>query len=79
MLTHPHTRHRNMVYEQGEYRGVGAPLKLSRTPPGLRRKPPRFGEANREVLLEAGYAEAEIDQLIKAGIVAATMQKAAQD
>ncbi|MGO8921005.1 MAG: CaiB/BaiF CoA transferase family protein [Stellaceae bacterium] len=79
VLTHPHTRHRDMIYEQGDYRGVGAPLKLSRTPPGLRLKPPRFGEANREVLLEAGYGEAEIDRLIKSGIVAATMQKAAQD
>jgi crotonobetainyl-CoA:carnitine CoA-transferase CaiB-like acyl-CoA transferase len=79
VLTHPHTRHRAMVYEQGEYRGVGAPLKLSRTPPGLRRLPPRFGEANREVLREAGFAEAEIERLIASGIVAETMQKAAQD
>ena len=79
VLTHPHTRHRGMVYESGEYRGVGAPLKLSRTPPGLRRAPPRFGEANREVLKEAGYGEAEIDRLIDAGIVVATMRTAAQD
>jgi crotonobetainyl-CoA:carnitine CoA-transferase CaiB-like acyl-CoA transferase len=79
VLTHPHTLHRAMVYEQGDYRGVGAPLKLSRTPPALRRAPPRFGEANREVLKEAGYGEAEIDRLIDAGIVAATIQQAAQD
>ena len=79
VLTHPHTRHRNMIYEQDEYRGVGTPLKLSRTPPGLRRTPPRFGEADRAVLQEAGYSEAEIDRLIQAGVVAVTMQKAAQD
>jgi formyl-CoA transferase len=79
VLTHPHTRHRNMIYERGTYRGVGAPLKLSRTPPGLRRTPPSFGQANREVLREAGFAEAEIQRLIDSGVVAETMQKAAQD
>ena len=40
VLTHPHTRHRRMVYEEGAYKGVGAPVKLSRTPPALRRTPP---------------------------------------
>jgi crotonobetainyl-CoA:carnitine CoA-transferase CaiB-like acyl-CoA transferase len=79
VLTHPHTKHRNMVYERGAYRGVGAPLKLSRTPPGLHRLPPSFGQANREVLAEAGFAEAEIQRLIDSGVVAETMQKAAQD
>lgn len=78
-LTHPHTHHRNMVYERGEYKAVGAPVKLSRTPPGLRRTPPKFGEANREVLREAGYGDAEIDALIGEGIVAETMHKAPAD
>jgi crotonobetainyl-CoA:carnitine CoA-transferase CaiB-like acyl-CoA transferase len=79
VLTHPHTLHRKMVYEQDEYRGVGAPLKLSRTPPSLRRKPPRFGEANREVLREAGYSAAEIDRLIADGVVATSIRPAAQE
>jgi crotonobetainyl-CoA:carnitine CoA-transferase CaiB-like acyl-CoA transferase len=76
VLTHPHTLHRRMVYEEGAYKGVGAPVKLSRTPPGLRRLPPAFGEANREVLAEAGYSAAEIDRLIAEGVVAATMTPA---
>jgi crotonobetainyl-CoA:carnitine CoA-transferase CaiB-like acyl-CoA transferase len=76
VLTHPHTRHRRMIYEEGEYRAVGAPIKLSRTPPGLRRTPPRFGEANRAVLREAGYGEAEIERLIAAGIVVAAIREA---
>jgi crotonobetainyl-CoA:carnitine CoA-transferase CaiB-like acyl-CoA transferase len=59
--------------------GVGAPLKLSRTPPGLFRTPPRFGAANREVLREAGYGDAEIERLIKSGIVAETIQKTASE
>ena len=68
-----------MVYEQGQYRGLGNAIKMSRTPPALRRTPPAFGEANREVLREAGFANGEIDRLLKSGIVAATLQKAAQD
>ncbi len=64
VLNHPHTRHRNMIYERGQYRGVGAPLKLSRTPPRLRRTPPAFGEGNREVLRDAGYSETEIERLV---------------
>jgi crotonobetainyl-CoA:carnitine CoA-transferase CaiB-like acyl-CoA transferase len=76
VLTHPHTGHRTMIYEEGAYKGVGAPVKLSRTPPALRRTPPAFGAANREVLAEAGYSAAEIDRLIAAGIVATRMAAA---
>jgi crotonobetainyl-CoA:carnitine CoA-transferase CaiB-like acyl-CoA transferase len=79
VLTHAHTKHRKMIYEQGAYRGVGAPVKLSRTPAALRRTPPRFGEANREVLREAGFGESEIERLIASGIVADTTQKPAED
>jgi crotonobetainyl-CoA:carnitine CoA-transferase CaiB-like acyl-CoA transferase len=39
-LAHPHTRHRGMVLEQGDYKGVGSPIKLSRTPAALRKLPP---------------------------------------
>lgn len=49
VLHHPHTRHRGMVLEQGEYRGVGSPIKLSRTPASLRRLPPELGEHNEEI------------------------------
>jgi crotonobetainyl-CoA:carnitine CoA-transferase CaiB-like acyl-CoA transferase len=49
-LAHPHTRHRGLLYEQGDYSAVGAPVKLSRTPASLRRLPPRFGEHDQEVL-----------------------------
>jgi crotonobetainyl-CoA:carnitine CoA-transferase CaiB-like acyl-CoA transferase len=74
-LTHPHTLHRGMIYEEGAYRGVANPIKMSRTPPGLRRPPPRFGEASRAVLEEAGYAEAEIERLIQSGVVATALGK----
>lgn len=41
-LAHPHTKHRGMVLEQGEYKGVGSPIKLSRTPASLRKLPPEL-------------------------------------
>jgi crotonobetainyl-CoA:carnitine CoA-transferase CaiB-like acyl-CoA transferase len=49
-LSHPHTRHRGMVVEMDDYVGVGAPVKLSRTPASYRRLPPKFGEHNDEIL-----------------------------
>lgn len=48
-MSHPHTRHREMVWEQGEYRGSGPPVKLSRTPATLRRLPPGFGQHNQDM------------------------------
>ena len=52
-LVHPHTAHRGMVLKDGDYTGVGAPVKLSRTPASLRRLPPKFGEHDAEVLTPA--------------------------
>ena len=45
-LQHAHTQHREMVVEMpGGYRGVGAPVKLSRTPASYRHAPLSEGEA----------------------------------
>ena len=45
-LEHPHTRHREMVVEMaGGYRGIGAPVKLSRTPASFRYPPLTPGDA----------------------------------
>ncbi|WPH20239.1 CaiB/BaiF CoA transferase family protein [Variovorax paradoxus] len=44
-LQHPHTAHREMVVEmEGGYRGIGAPVKLSRTPASYRHAPLTPGE-----------------------------------
>ncbi len=68
-LTHPHTLHREMVLEQGDYKAVGAPVKLSRTGASLRSLPPSFGEHNEEVLSAAGYSDEEIAEMKKQGII----------
>ena len=43
-LQHPHTLHRQMVVEMPGYRGIGAPVKLSRTPATYRIAPLTPGE-----------------------------------
>jgi formyl-CoA transferase len=79
VVNHPHTRHRGMVVERGAYRGIGNPVKLSRTPMSVRETPPAFGSATREVLTEAGYTETEIDALFAAGVAMETPRKAAAE
>ncbi|MGE0660813.1 MAG: CaiB/BaiF CoA transferase family protein [Reyranellaceae bacterium] len=67
VLEHPHTRHREMVVELDGYRGTGIPIKLSRTPGSVRRKPPRFAQDRESVLREAGYSADQIATLIADG------------
>jgi crotonobetainyl-CoA:carnitine CoA-transferase CaiB-like acyl-CoA transferase len=65
----PHTAHREMVTEMDWYKGIGTPIKLSRTPGGTRRPPPRFNEHGADVLAEFGYSAAEIEMLVASGVV----------
>jgi crotonobetainyl-CoA:carnitine CoA-transferase CaiB-like acyl-CoA transferase len=68
VLEHPHTKHRGMIWEKDGYRNVGNPIKLSRTPPGVRSKPKRFGVDTKAVLKEAGYSEADVTALLSEGV-----------
>jgi len=63
----PHTAHRAMVTELGWYKGVGTPIKLSRTPGGTRAAPPRFAQDSDEVLAQHGYSPEEIAALERSG------------
>jgi len=64
-----HTRHRGMAAEENSYKGWGVPVKLSRTPGRIARRPPRFGADGREILAGIGLADDEIARLIEAGVV----------
>ena len=55
--------------ELGSTTQVGVPAVLRGTPGGIQGGQPRVGAHSREVLAEAGYAGAEIDRLLAAGIV----------
>jgi crotonobetainyl-CoA:carnitine CoA-transferase CaiB-like acyl-CoA transferase len=64
-----HTAAREMVTELDGYRGLGTPIKLSRTPGGTSRKPPRFSQHADEILAQHGYSKGEITGLRKSGIL----------
>jgi crotonobetainyl-CoA:carnitine CoA-transferase CaiB-like acyl-CoA transferase len=68
-------RAREMVVEfeqpgAGIVRGLGVPVKLSRTPGRVRGGGPGLGEHTEEVLHEAGYDDAEVAALLGCGAVA---------
>ena len=75
VMEHPHTKHRNMVWEKDGWRNVGNPVKLSRTPASPRSKPRTFGADTRKVLGEVGYSAAEIDGLLAAGVAFTEIRK----
>jgi len=64
-----HTAHREMVTEFDGYRGLGTPIKLSRTPGGTRAAPPRFNQHGQEILARHGFSAEEIDMLTAQGIL----------
>jgi crotonobetainyl-CoA:carnitine CoA-transferase CaiB-like acyl-CoA transferase len=64
----------NMVVEMehprlGKLRLLGTPLRLYDTPPSHRIPPADLGGHNREVLIELGYSEEEIAELIEEGVL----------
>lgn len=65
----------NGMIVEAEHPGVGtvkmlnAPIRLSATPPSVRRVAPRLGEHNVEVLLENGFDEATIERLQELGVL----------
>jgi crotonobetainyl-CoA:carnitine CoA-transferase CaiB-like acyl-CoA transferase len=65
----PHLNHAgrmlNVVLPTGKDAKIpGLPLDMDGRPTRIRYQPPRKGEHTREVLVEAGYAAAEIDELL---------------
>jgi crotonobetainyl-CoA:carnitine CoA-transferase CaiB-like acyl-CoA transferase len=65
----PHVRARDLVRETdhptlGRIRTLGAPVKMSLTPPITGRPAPLLGQHTREVLLEIGYSSDELAQLM---------------
>lgn len=53
---------------EGTLRQMRNPTRWSATPLGAIRHAPRLGEHSREVLLELGYGESQIEQLLKSGV-----------
>ena len=76
VMHHPHTLHREMNARLGDdYQGTGIPIKFSRTPGKIERPPPSFAQHAREILRDCGFAEAEIEDLCRAGAVVTERRK----
>jgi crotonobetainyl-CoA:carnitine CoA-transferase CaiB-like acyl-CoA transferase len=76
LLEDPQIKHNGTFVEydhstEGHVKTPGFPIKFSKTPSKVDRGAPLAGEHTREVLAEAGYDEATIDRLEKAGVIAA--------
>ncbi|WP_176053366.1 CaiB/BaiF CoA transferase family protein [Paraburkholderia caribensis] len=69
VLTHPHTLHRKMVVQLGNYRSTGIPVKLSRTPGNVYSPPPEYNQHAREILAEVQFTPADVDALEARDIV----------
>jgi crotonobetainyl-CoA:carnitine CoA-transferase CaiB-like acyl-CoA transferase len=68
-LADPQVQARGVVVRLGDRNFIGSPIKMSRTPPSLRRGPAEIGEHSREVLQEAGFTADEVEALIASGAV----------
>ena len=73
-LEYPHYRERNMVENvdhplEGQMTHIPLPVKMSATPAGNFHPVPEHGEHTDEILSEAGFSTAQIEQLRKSGVV----------
>jgi formyl-CoA transferase len=64
-----------MIIEQGDYKALGIPIKMSRTPGGLRSTPQALGADTREVCRAAGLNDAEIDEMVASRTVFEPLSK----
>jgi crotonobetainyl-CoA:carnitine CoA-transferase CaiB-like acyl-CoA transferase len=74
MAADPQTLAREMVVElqhpvAGATKALGLPIKLSRTPGGVRRPAPTYGQHTRDVLRSHGFDDPEIDALARDGAI----------
>jgi crotonobetainyl-CoA:carnitine CoA-transferase CaiB-like acyl-CoA transferase len=75
LVNDPHIKETNYIVEQPQLRGGSArtvrpPLRLSETPPTIRRGAPALGEHSREVLSGVlGFSDSHIDELVAAGAI----------
>ena len=57
--------------ELGTIHNIGVPVKLSATPGSIRRRAPALGEHSDEILLEHGFTQGEVGELLNTGVILA--------
>ncbi len=67
-LALPHTGHRGMIVQKGDYHGLGAPIKLSRATASYRTAPPEFAADTDDILREHGFSDQQIADLRETGV-----------
>jgi len=63
-LQSDHALERSMILEGPHYKGVGSPIKFSRSTSGLRRNPPAHAE-HQDLLLQKSYWEERSDEIVQ--------------
>lgn len=74
VLDHPHLAAREMVVTMehataGQVRSLGNPVKMSRTPPSVRKAAPVLGADTETILKRLGYEAARIEQMARDGVI----------
>jgi crotonobetainyl-CoA:carnitine CoA-transferase CaiB-like acyl-CoA transferase len=73
IVEHPQLVHRDVLQtvdsRYGPMKLVGSGFRLAHGSPSIDRAPPTLGEHTDEILAEAGYAPAEIEQLRRDGVI----------
>ena len=74
LLQHPQVRENGTIIElehslAGKYRAVAAPFSFERTPGGVSTSAPELGFHSREVLIQFGFTNEEVSNLVDKGIV----------
>jgi formyl-CoA transferase len=75
-----HLRAREFFWEAphptlGSVRQLGSPMRFSETPTRREKAGPRFGEDSEAVLGELGYGDAEVGELVAAGVIKTPAQE----
>ncbi|HTQ01646.1 MAG TPA: CaiB/BaiF CoA-transferase family protein [Casimicrobiaceae bacterium] len=71
LSAHPHTRESGMVFDYGpSLKGVAPAVRVDGDRPGLRDPPPKLGAQSVDALRVAGYAQEEIDRMIRDKVIA---------
>ena len=55
--------------ELGTIHNIGVPVKLSATPGKIRRRAPALGEHSTEILLEHGFTQEDVENLLSGGVI----------